>query len=220
MNKELMNQNGELHVQNKGLIHALQNSNCPKCGGPVPHSDAQRSRLEVVPPQPEPLLELSDDSIDMDHLRRDVRSLMPTFVERSSVHVPSENIPGPAHDLVGVQTDLIEDIVRKAKDELLLMATAGFPLWVFSQSPYISIQPETLHRGEYLRVFQRGEPAPYFNSEASRHSATIHLNPITIVQILMEVDQWLPLFSSMVTNAQILEVISPGIEESYKEKNK
>lgn len=80
MNKELMHQNGELHVQNKGLIHALQNNNCPKCGGPVPHSDAQRSRPEVVPPQPEPILELSDGSIDMDHLRRDVRSLMPTFV--------------------------------------------------------------------------------------------------------------------------------------------
>ena len=153
-NKELLNQNEELHVQNKNLINALHNINCPQCGGPVPHSDVQRSRLEVVPPQPEPLLELSDGSIDLDHLRRDVQNLMPTLIERSSLHVPSENHPGPSHDLVGVHTDLIADIVRKAKDELLLLATAGFPLWISSPSPTISIQPEILNREEYLQVFQ------------------------------------------------------------------
>ena len=63
---------------------------------------------------------------------------------------------------------------------------------------------------------QRGIPAPYFQSEASRYTATIRVSPITIVQTLMEVDQWLHTFCSMVTNAQTLEVLSPGEEESYK----
>ena len=65
---------------------------------------------------------------------------------------------------------------------------------------------------------QRGGVAPYFQSEASRHSATIRVSPITIVQTLMDVDQWLHIFCSMVTNAQILEILSPGEEESYKER--
>ncbi|KAK9929085.1 hypothetical protein M0R45_026195 [Rubus argutus] len=78
--------------------------------------------------------------------------------------------------------------------------------------------PETLNYLEYLRMSQRGGVAPYFQSEASRHSATIRVNPITIVQTLMDVNQWLHIFCSMVTNAQILEILSPGEEESYKER--
>ena len=65
---------------------------------------------------------------------------------------------------------------------------------------------------------QRGGVAPYFQSEASRHSATIRVNPITIMQTLMDVDQSLHIFCSLVTNAQILEILSPGEEESYKER--
>ncbi|KAK9922392.1 hypothetical protein M0R45_030857 [Rubus argutus] len=96
------------------------------------------------------------------------------------------------------------------------MATAGYPLWVSSDSN--AFHPETLNYGEYLRMSQRGIPAPFFQSEASRDTATIRASPITIVQTLMEVDQWLHIFCSMVTNAQILEVLSPGEEESYKER--
>ena len=82
---------------------------------------------------------------------------MPTLIERSSAPIPSDHLPGPAHDLVGVHTDLISDIARKAKHELMLMATAGFPLWISSPTPETSIHPEALNRAEYLRVFQRGE---------------------------------------------------------------
>lgn len=76
------------------------------------------------------------------------------------MHVPSNNLSGPAHDLVGVHTNLIADIISIAKDELLLMATAGFPLWISSPSPSIFIHLETVLHGEYLRVFQRDEPTP------------------------------------------------------------
>ncbi|KAK9950893.1 hypothetical protein M0R45_006359 [Rubus argutus] len=65
---------------------------------------------------------------------------------------------------------------------------------------------------------QRRGVAQYFQSEASRHSSIIRLSPIVIIQILMDVEQWSPVFCSMVTNAQLLEVLSPGEEESYKEQ--
>ncbi|KAK9942630.1 hypothetical protein M0R45_008284 [Rubus argutus] len=130
--------------------------------------------------------------------------------------VPSEDLSGPAHDLVGVPADEVSSIVRRAKDELIFMATAGYPMWISSDSN--AFHPETLNFGEYLRMSQRGIPAPFFQSETSRDIATIRASPITIVQTLMEVDQWLHIFCSMVTNAQILEVLSPGEEESYKER--
>ncbi|KAK9911372.1 hypothetical protein M0R45_035288 [Rubus argutus] len=49
-----------------------------------------------------------------------------------------------------------------------------------------------------LAMSQRG-CCTYFQSEASRHSATIRVSPITIVQTLMDVDQWLHIFCSLVT---------------------
>ncbi|KAK9922836.1 hypothetical protein M0R45_031280 [Rubus argutus] len=141
---------------------------------------------------------------------------MLTSTEHSLMLVPSEDLPGPAHDLVGVPAEEVSSIVRRARDEFIFMATAGYPLWVSSDSN--TFHPETLNYGEYLRMSQRGIPAPFFQSEASRDTATIRVSPITIVQTLMEVNQWLHIFCSMVTNAQILEVLSPGEEESYKER--
>ncbi|KAK9944008.1 hypothetical protein M0R45_009593 [Rubus argutus] len=132
--------------------------------------------------------------------------------------MPSDNLPGPAHNLVGVTSEEVAGIVRRAKDEFIIMATAGYPLWISLSSDINSIYPETLNYIEYLRMSQRGGVAQYFQSEASRHSSIIRLSPITIIQILMDVEQWSPVFCSMVTNAQTLEVLSPGEEESYKEQ--
>ncbi|KAK9912096.1 hypothetical protein M0R45_035971 [Rubus argutus] len=176
----------------------------------------QQPRVDVNPPQPEFLEVSSDDSIDQELLWGDIRDFMPTSTEHSLMLVPSEDLPGPAHDLVGVPAEEVSSIVRRARDEFIFMATAGYPLWVSSDSN--AFHPETLNYGEYLRMSQRGIPAPFFQSEASRDTATIRVSPITIVQTLMEVDQWLHIFCSMVTNAQILEVLSPGEEESYKER--
>jgi homeobox-leucine zipper protein len=195
-------------MQNQILINSLQGGTCPQCGGPVPHPDVQQQpRVGVNPPQPEFLEVSSDDSVDQELIWRDIQNFM-----------PSDNQPGPAHDLVGVTAEEVTSIVRRAKDEFIIMATTGYPLWILTYTDSNAFHPETLNFGEYLHMSQRGGVAPYFQSEASRHSATIRLSPITIVQILMDVDQWLPVFCSMVTNAQILEVLSPGEEESYKEQ--
>ena len=163
--------------------------------------------VDVNPPRREILEVSSDDSTDQDLIRRDMLEFM-----------PSGNQPRPAHDLVGVPVEEVSGIVRRAKDEFLFMATAGYPLWILSSTDSNAFHPENLNYLEYLRMSQRGGVAPYFQSEASRHSATIRVSPITIVQTLMDVDQWLHIFCSMVTNAQILEILSPGEEESYKER--
>ncbi|KAK9937089.1 hypothetical protein M0R45_013906 [Rubus argutus] len=207
-NEELLKEIEELKMQNRILINALQAGNCPQCGGPVPPPDVQQQpRVGVNPPQPEFLEVSSDDSIDQELLWGDIRDYMPTSTERSLMLLPSEDLPGPAHDLVGVPAEEVSSIVRRAKDELIFMATAGYPLWIASDSN--AFHPETLNFGEYLRMSQRGIPAPFFQSEASRDTATIRASPITIVQTLMEVDQWLHIFCSMVT-----ERPDPGAREA------
>ncbi|KAK9928632.1 hypothetical protein M0R45_025756 [Rubus argutus] len=218
-NEELVKEIEELKTQNQILINVLQAGNCPKCGGPVPPPGVQQQlRVGVDRPQPKFLEVSSDDSIDQEVLRRDILSFMPTSTDRSLSLMPSGDQPGPAHDLVGVPAEEVSGIVRRAKDEFIFMATAGYPLWILPSTDINPIHLETLNFGEYLRMSQRGIPTSYFLSEASRHSATIRVSPITIVQTLMDVDQWLHIFCSMVTNAQILEILSPGEEESYKER--
>ena len=216
--EELVKENEELQVKNQFLNDILNSSACPQCRGPVLHPDVQQSGKEVVPPQPELLLDPIDSLFNIDFMPEDLENLISTTVDQPSSHVPSEILPGPAHDLVGVSTEDVDDIVRKARDELILMATANYPLWISSPNPSISIHTEILNFEEYLRMSRRGKPAPYFQSEASRDTATIPLDPTTIVQLLMDVDQWLPVFCSMLTNVQTLEVLSSGIEGSYREQ--
>ncbi|KAK9950898.1 hypothetical protein M0R45_006364 [Rubus argutus] len=158
-NEELVKEIEELKMQNQILINALTAGTCPQCRGPVPHPDVQQPRVAVDPHQPEFLEVSSDDSSDQDFM-------------------PSDNLPGPAHDLVGVTTEEVAGIVRRAKDEFIIMATAGYPLWISSSSDVNSIYPETLNYGEYLRMSQRRGVAQYFQSEASRHSSIIRLSPI------------------------------------------
>ena len=134
--------------------------------------------------------------------------------------MPSGNQPGPAHDLVGVPAEEVSGIVRRAKDEFLFMATAGYPLWILSSTDNNAYHPETLNYLEYLRMSQRGGVPPYFQSEASRHSATIRVSPITIVQTLMDVDQWLHIWVRNMTSSLGISVILESIDDNLILYNK
>ncbi|KAK9951256.1 hypothetical protein M0R45_006712 [Rubus argutus] len=100
------------------------------------------------------------------------------------------------------------------------MATAGYPLWISSSTDVNSIYPETLNYGEYLRMSQRRGVAQYFQSEASRHSSIIRLSPIVIIQILMDVEQWSPVFCSMVTNAQLWRSCPPEKKKATRSRSR
>ena len=68
-----------------------------------------------------------DGPIDKDIMRTDVWNLLST-----STQCPFERVPRAAHDLVGVENNLIAEIVANAQDEFLKLATIGAPLWINS----------------------------------------------------------------------------------------
>ncbi|KAK1581266.1 hypothetical protein Q3G72_004392 [Acer saccharum] len=51
--------------------------------------------------------------------------------------------------------------------------------------------------------------------EASRHLGLVHMTSIRIVELFMDVNQWLATFSNIVSRATLLGVISTGVEGSY-----
>lgn len=80
---------------------------------------------------------------------------------------------------------VIIELAVSAMEELVRLAQAGEPLWV----PSSDNSSETLSEDEYLRTFPRGiGPKPLgLISEASRESAVVIMNHITLVEILMDV---------------------------------
>ncbi|KAL6992737.1 Homeobox-leucine zipper protein PROTODERMAL FACTOR 2 [Sarracenia purpurea var. burkii] len=108
---------------------------------------------------------------------------------------------------------MIIELAVAAMEELIRMAQAGEPLWV----PSPDSSTEILSEEEYLRTFPRGiGPKPLgLKSEASRESAVVIMNHISLVEILMDVNQWTSVFSGIVSRAVTLEVLSTGVAGNY-----
>ncbi|KAL8228619.1 hypothetical protein R6Q59_001409 [Mikania micrantha] len=80
---------------------------------------------------------------------------------------------------------IIIELVDAAMEELIRMAQAGEPLWV----PSSDNSSEILTEDEYTRMFPHGMGPKKLGlkSEASRESAVVIMNHITLVELLMDV---------------------------------
>ncbi|KAK8524350.1 hypothetical protein V6N12_029216 [Hibiscus sabdariffa] len=103
---------------------------------------------------------------------------------------------------------MIVELAVAAMEELMRMAQSGEPLWVPGDNSM-----DALNEEEYLRTFPRGiGPKPLgLRSEASRDSAVIIMNHVSLVEILMDVNQWSRVFCGIVSRAMTLEVLSTGV---------
>ncbi|KAK9031374.1 hypothetical protein V6N11_032757 [Hibiscus sabdariffa] len=103
---------------------------------------------------------------------------------------------------------MIVELAVAAMEELMRMAQSGEPLWVPGENSM-----DALNEEEYLRTFPRGiGPKPLgLRSEASRDSAVIIMNHVSLVEILMDVNQWSRVFCGIVSRAMTLEVLSTGV---------
>lgn len=230
-NTQLRTENEKLRAENIRYKEALSNATCPNCGGPAAIGemsfDEQHLRIENARLREE---------IDR------ISGIAAKYVGKpmlSYPHLP----PGASRSLdlgvgnYGAQSGLVGeiygagDLLRSvsgpteadkpmiielavaAMEELVRMAQAGEPLWVPSSDNSI----ETLSEDEYVRTFPRGiGPKPLgLKSEASRESAVVIMNHINLVEILMDVNQWSNVFSSIVSRALTLEVLSTGVAGNY-----
>lgn len=79
---------------------------------------------------------------------------------------------------------MIVELAVAALEELVRIAQAGEPLWVPGDH-----YNEVLNENEYLRTFPRGiGPKPLgLRLEASRDSAVVIMNHISLVEMLMDI---------------------------------
>ncbi|KAI3466587.1 hypothetical protein Pfo_023250 [Paulownia fortunei] len=230
-NTQLRTENDKLRAENIRYKEALSSATCPNCGGPAAIGemsfDEQHLRIENARLREEidrisgiAAKYVGKPMLSYPHLSPGASRSLDLGVGNFG---PQTGMPGEiygAADLlrsVSGPTDadkpMIIELAVAAMEELIRMAQTGEPLWI----PSTDDSAEALSEEEYVRTFPRGiGPRPLgLNSEASRESAVVIMNHINLVEILMDVNQWLSVFSSIVSRAMTLEVLSTGVAGNY-----
>ncbi|XP_074345306.1 homeobox-leucine zipper protein PROTODERMAL FACTOR 2-like [Apium graveolens] len=232
-NTQLRNENEKLRADNIRYKEALNNASCPNCGGPAALGemsfDEQHLRIENARLREEidkisgiaakyvgkPML--SYPHVPAHGPSRSLDLGVGSFGAQSGISVPDMFGPGDLLRSVSGPSEadkpLIIELAVAAMEELIRMTQAGEPLWIRSLGNSV----ECLSEDEYLCNFPRGiGPKPTgLKSEASRESAIVIMNHINLVEIMMDVNQWSTVFSSIVSRAMTIEVLSTGVAGNY-----
>nr|XP_043619227.1 homeobox-leucine zipper protein MERISTEM L1-like isoform X2 [Erigeron canadensis]XP_043619229.1 homeobox-leucine zipper protein MERISTEM L1-like isoform X2 [Erigeron canadensis] len=232
-NTQLRNENEKLRAENIRYKEALANATCPNCGGPAAIGemsfDEQHLRIENARLREE---------IDR------ISGIAAKYVGKPTLNYPDVSCHGasrsldlpmanfsPQQGMVGemfgaddflrsmagpseTEKPIIVELAVTAMEELIRMAQVGEPLWVQTTD---NSSHETLNEDEYLNSFPGGiGPKPMgLKSEASRESKVVIMNHMTLVEILMDVNQWSNVFCGIISRAMTLEVLSTGVAGSY-----
>ncbi|CAM0902483.1 unnamed protein product [Alopecurus aequalis] len=221
-NSQLRADNDKLRAENMRYKEALSSASCPNCGGPAA---------------------LGEMSFDEHHLRvenarlRDeidrISAIAAKYVGKPMVPFPVLSNPALGAtvgvygaDVFGAATEMpamrgsagldvdkqgaVVELAVAAMEELVRMARMDAPLWTADGA---------LDEEEYARMFgPRGVLGPRqygLVAEASRDAAVVIMTPASLVEILMDVNQYAAVFSSIVSRAATLEVLSTGVAGCY-----
>ncbi|XP_052177625.1 homeobox-leucine zipper protein ROC2-like [Diospyros lotus] len=191
-------QSEELAFEIRRLKDMIKNSYCSSCGRPTGLAemldDSARMREEARG------LSLGNTSIDPE------RFIMQQS-EAQPIIMPCIGLPEQ------VKKQLILGIAVSAMEELIKMAYIGTPLWTTSTSSNACF----LNEEEYHMMFpQANRTMPTgFKCESSRETALIMINPLKLVEILMDVFQWATVFAAIVARAITHDVVAPRVAGSY-----
>ncbi|KOM43994.1 hypothetical protein LR48_Vigan05g159900 [Vigna angularis] len=236
-NTQLRTENDKLRTDNMRFREALGNASCPNCGGPTAIGemsfDEHHLRLENAR-----LREEIDriSAIAAKYVGKPVVSyplLSPSSVPPRPLElgigggfggqpagIGGDMYGGAAGDLLRsisgpteADKPIIIELAVAAMEELIGMAQMSDPLWLTTLDGTTTV----LNEDEYIRSFPRGiGPKPAgFKCEASRETAVVIMNHVSLVEILMDVNQWSTVFSGIVSRAMTLEVLSTGVAGNY-----
>ncbi|XP_039160328.1 homeobox-leucine zipper protein HDG2 isoform X2 [Eucalyptus grandis] len=231
-NTQLRSENEKLRADNMRYREALTNASCPNCGGPTAIGemsfDEHHLRLENAR-----LREEIDriSAIAAKYVGKPIANypLLPSSVPPRPLELGFGSFSGQSGvggDIYGsgdlfrsipapteAEKPMIIELAVAAMEELIRMAQEGEPMWIAGPDGSSSV----LNEDEYIRAFPRGivtNPTG-FKREASRQTGVIIMNHINLVEILMDVNQWSTIFSSIVSRAMTLEVLSTGVAGNY-----
>ncbi|KAH7576514.1 hypothetical protein JRO89_XS01G0091500 [Xanthoceras sorbifolium] len=230
-------ENESLKNENYRLQTELRNIICPNCGGPailggVSFEDIRlenarlREELERVccltsrysgrPVQamtPEQTLMPPSLDLDMNIYSRHFPEPMGSCTDMMPMQMMPETSPFPESGLVLMEEDksLAMELAVSSMDQLVKMYQASEPLWIRSNEN----GKEVLNLEEHARLFQwplnLKQHSSEFRTEATRDSAVVIMNSITLVDTFLDANKWMELFPSIVARAKTVQVIASGV---------
>uniref|UniRef100_A0A5B7CAW4 Homeobox-leucine zipper protein HDG2 n=1 Tax=Davidia involucrata TaxID=16924 RepID=A0A5B7CAW4_DAVIN len=227
-NTQLRAENERLRAENMRYREAFSNVSCPNCGGlaalgDMPFDDHLRLENARLREEVDRISTIAGKYIGKPMINHPVLSPPVTpqplelgvgnFVGQPGIGVEMygsgdllRSMGGPTDQL---DKPMIIEVAVAAMEELTRMAQMGEPLWM----PLADGSSYVLNEDEYFRTFPiRIGSKPI---EASRETAVVIMNHNNLVEILMDVNQWLNVFSGIVSRAMILEVLSTGVGGNY-----
>ncbi|KAL6856845.1 hypothetical protein ACP4OV_018227 [Aristida adscensionis] len=235
-NAQLRAENDKLRAENASYRAALATAGCPTCGvgggggGPAAGMSFQEHTLRMENAR------LRDE---IDRASAIAAKFLPnpagagTSAAAAAAGTSYPPVPLGSHHLMPGADGMfggIEELVRRAAaaaaghdkqpvvelavaamDELVRMAQLGEPLWL--PAVVDGVATEVLNDEEYARAFPGGVGPrwPGLHSEASRYTVVVVMNPMHLVEMLMDANQWSMLFPTIVSRAGTLEVLSTGV---------
>ncbi|XP_043689446.1 homeobox-leucine zipper protein ROC2-like [Telopea speciosissima] len=231
-NTQLRNENDKLRTENMRYKEALSNASCPNCGGPTTIGemsfDEHHLRIENARLREEidRISGIAAKYVGGKSAMIPFPSLNPQGARPLDLGVGNYGVHNAGAEMYGAgdllrsitapteaDKPMVIELAVAAMEELIRMAQLGEPLWL----PGLDATTEILSEEEYIRNFPRGiGPKPFgLKSEASRETAVVIMNHINLVEILMDVNQWVNVFSGIVSRGMTLEVLSTGVAGNY-----
>ncbi|KAL2233095.1 homeobox-leucine zipper protein HDG5 isoform X2 [Sesamum indicum] len=235
-NVVLRAENESLKNENYRLQATLRNIVCPNCGGPAMMGemgyDEQQLRIEnarlkeelermcclvsqytgrPMPGMgPPPLLPTSLDLDVSSYPRKFEQDHMTNCPPDHMIPLPfmPENSQFPGNALIlEEERPLALDLAVSSMDELVKMCHTAEPLWV----PAADTGKQVLNLEEYARMFSWSanlkQHSPQFRTEATRHTAVVIMNSITLVDAFLDANKWMELFPCIISRAKTLQVV-------------
>ncbi|KAL1829223.1 hypothetical protein ACET3Z_007635 [Daucus carota] len=215
-NSLLKTEMDRLRDENKGLREIITKGACLSCGVPTSAKDA------IISSEEQQL------RIENARLKAENEKLRAATGKYAVESPPARTTCSPGIDQVGsiscsldsysctfgLEKSQIIEIANKATEELTNMATRGEPLWIRS----FETGREILNYDEYMKEFSvenlTKRRAKGSSVEASRDSGVVFMDPLTLVQCFMDVNQWQELFPCIISKAAIVDVIDNGEGDS------
>ncbi|KAJ4793810.1 Homeobox-leucine zipper protein ROC8 [Rhynchospora pubera] len=226
-------ENDKIRCENIAMREALKNVMCPNCGAPPisedSYFDEQKLRMENARLKEE-LDRVS--GLTSKYLGRPITqlpSIQPLSISSLDLSVGGLGSPsvGPSLDLdlltggssnmpfsfptaiSDMEKPIMAEMATVAMDELVRLAQSEEPLWVkqsdgrevLSLDAYDSLFPKP---GNQFR-------APDIRVEATKDSALVFMNAVSLVDMFLDSSKWIEFFPSIISKTRTIDILANGM---------
>ncbi|KAE9594847.1 putative transcription factor & lipid binding HD-SAD family [Lupinus albus] len=109
-----------------------------------------------------------------------------------------------------MENRMMVEVGNAAMDELVKLMHMNEPIWINSS---LGDGKLILSREDYEKTFLRTRHfnVPNVHVESSKSSTVVNMSPMKLIDMFLDSDKWANLFPTIVTKAEIVHVVQPGL---------